>query len=259
MDFLNVLAHEGEEVVEEIAEVIGPTLDQVIRANSMKFSLIAGGVLLFLTLVSILIKQKKEVLKYLLFGLIVVTVLSNSVYLIGSTVYLNKQSTTGGPVHWHADFEIWNCGQLVELKNPHGLSNKIGSETVHEHNDQRIHIEGVILERHHASLYHFFEVIGGKMTDDSLTIPTEDGLVTLQNGQNCPEGESKLQVFVYKTEGDAYYQEKLSHPADYVISPHSQVPPGDCIIIELDRPKNKTEKICTFYKQALEKGKIHEP
>ena len=243
MNFFNVLAHEGEE---EVVETILPSLDQVIRANSLKFSLIAAAILVVLVFISI-IKQKSETLKPWLFWGMVLVILANTLYLTGSTIYLNQVSQTGGPVHWHADFEIWNCGKLVELKNPQGLSNKVGSETVHEHNDQRIHIEGVILDPKQASLGNFFKEVGGDMDSDHLTIPTEDGLVSMKDGQSCPDGtQAKMQVFLYRTEGQTYRQAKLENPQDFVISPQGQVPPGDCLIIEFGPAKQKTDKKCRF-------------
>lgn len=254
MDFLEVLAHGSEEVL----EVAGSTLDEVIRSNSIKFSLFAGGLILILTLFSILLKEKSEWLKYLLFAGFVVVILANTIYLSASTIYLNQQSTTGGPVHWHADFEIWKCDKEIELLDPRGFSNKVGTEVVHEHNDNRIHIEGVILEKHQASLGHFFESIGGELQQDHMAIPTEDGLLELENGQMCNGETGTLQVFAYTTEGNSFYQQKLDDPENYILSPNSQVPPGDCIIIELDREKDKTDKLCKFYKIAKEKGELVE-
>lgn len=258
MGFLTVLAHEGEEA-EEVIETALPALDQVIRSNSWKFTLVAGVILAILVLVSIFIKQKSEALKFWLFGAMVLVILANTVYLAGSTIYLNQVSTTKGPVHWHADFEIWNCGQLIELKNPEGLSNKVGSETVHEHNDQRIHIEGVVLDPKQASLRYFFQELGGGIDNEHLTVSTEQGMLDMDNGQVCPDGSSaSLQVFLYKTQGNTFSQTKLENPQDYMISPHGQVPPGDCIIFEFGPGKPKTNKLCNFYRVAKEKGELLE-
>lgn len=258
MNFLNVLAHEGKEAAEEAIKVAGPALDQVIRANSIKFTIIAGIVLAVLVLASIFIKQKSDKLKYLLFGLMAVVILFTTVYLVGSTIYLNQVSTTGGPVHWHGDFEIWNCGELVELKNPEGLSNKVGSETVHEHNDQRIHIEGIILDPTQASLSHFFKEIGGSMDNEHLTVPTENGMLDMRDDQKCPDGkEAHMQVFLFKTEGQTFSQTKLQDHKNYMISPQGQVPPGDCIIFEFGPEKDRTDYLCPSYKVAKEAGKIH--
>lgn len=262
MSIFEVLAHEGEEAV----ETMQPALDELIRTNSLKFSLIAAGLLLGLAVLALIFKNASDKVKYLLFGIMVVVALLNTVYLVGSTIYLNQVSQTGGPVHWHADLEIWNCGQKVEIRDPQGFSNKVGTEVVHEHNDDRIHIEGVILDTHDASLGHFIEQIGGQLHEDHMAIPTEEGLVELENGQMCDSQAGSLQVFVYKqslpsddgqTKGDSFSQQKLSdNPQDYIISPFGQVPPGDCIIIEFGPPKDITDKLCTFYQVAEEKGEI---
>ncbi|MBI2020868.1 hypothetical protein HYS94_05675 [Candidatus Daviesbacteria bacterium] len=261
MRLFEVLAHEGEEVV----EAVQPSLDEVIRTNSIQYSLISTGVLFVLVILSILFKDKSEKLKYLFFGLMALIILGNTIYLSFSTIYLNQQSTTGGPVHWHADFEIYNCGKKVEIENPEGFSNKVGTEVVHEHNDDRIHIEGVILEKHDASIGHFIEALGGDLHEGHLSIPAEEGLLEMEDGQMCNGQVGALQVFVYRTavaeqtKGDSFYQQKLTdEPQDYIISPFGQVPPGDCIIIEFDKEKEETDKLCTFYKLAVEKGELHD-
>lgn len=255
MKFLDVLAHEGEEVVEQAA----PLLGEVIHGNSLKFSLAALVAILLLSLIALFLKNPSEKIKYLLFGLITAAVLANTLYLVGSTIYLNQVSATKGPVHWHADYEVWQCGHELELKDPQGLSNKVGSETVHEHNDKRMHFEGVMEDLRHASLGHFFKEVGGSLDSEHMTIPTEEGLMTLEDGQACPDGsKAKMQVFVYQTEGKTFSQQKLTDPKNYIISTHSQVPPGDCVIIELDSKKEKTDKLCNFYKVAVQKGELVE-
>lgn len=253
MNLLTVLAHEGEEVVGQTS----PALDTIIRTNSLNFSMLAMGLLLLLVVISLIIKVKNDLVKGAIFGLISLVVIINSIYLVSSTIYLNKQSITGGPVHWHADYRIFKCGQELELKDPEGLANKVGTEVVHEHNDNRIHLEGVLLDIHDASLSHFFNSVGGKMTNHQLAIPTQKGPETLATGQSCPNGPAALQVFVYQTRGDTFIQKKLTDPVNYQISPEGNIPPGDCVIIELDRPKEQTDKLCQQY-QAKEKLKeIH--
>lgn len=250
-----ILAHEGEDFVAQII----PALDQTIRSNSIKFTILALIAFLILTLMSLVLKNKAEQLKYALFLGFVIVALINTVYLAGSTIYLNSQSTTGGPIHWHADFEIWNCGKKVEIVDPQGLSNKVGTEVIHEHNDNRIHIEGVILDTSHASLSHFFEQLGGEFHNNHMSIPVEEGVVILEDGNLCPDGKTgNLQVFVYRTLNGTFSQTKFIDPEDYIISPQSQVPPGDCIIIEFGEFKEKTDKLCDFYEVAVIKGELRE-
>lgn len=253
MNFLEVLAHE-----ENLVEAVQPALDQVIRTNSLNYSLIAAGLLLGLAVLALILKNASDKVKYILFAIIIIVTLANTIYLSGSTIYLNQISQTGGPIHYHADFEIYNCGQKVEIKNPQGLSNKVGSEVVHEHNDNRIHIEGVILDEHDQSLGHFFEQIGGQLHKEHMAIPTENGLVELESGQSCPEGQGSLQVFIYQTEGKYFSQQKLADPENYVISPYPKIPPGDCVIIEFGVEKKRTDKLCNFYQVAVKKGELKE-
>lgn len=170
-------------------------------------------------------------------------VLSITAYLIWSTISINLASVTKGPVHWHGDFEIYNCGRKVDLVDPKGLDNKVGTALLHEHNDNRIHVEGPVIDYKDISLGQFFEVVGG--------LPLESQI-------ECNGYPGVVQVFVYKTEENTFYQEKIVNFANYVLSPHSSIPPGDCIIIELDREKDKTEKLCTFYQVAIQKGELHE-
>lgn len=231
-------------------------LDDLIRANSINYTLFSLGIIAILVMLSIFLRQKSEVLKYILFGGFVLVILANTLYLTGSTLYLNSVSATGGPVHFHADFEIWNCGKEVALKDPEGLSNKIGSSVIHEHNDKRIHLEGVLLSEEDASIGRFFKEVGGSLTEEKLTLPTDNGLLSLETGQECSGVSAELQVFVYQTNGGIYTQQKLTNPQDYTISPESAVPPGDCIIIELDAPKETTDKLCEQYKVKEGLGEI---
>jgi hypothetical protein len=252
MSFINVLAHEGEELVEQVL----PRLDEVIRTNSINYTILALVSLIVLTILSVILKKRQFLKTFLFFGFVVV-IIFNSAYLIGSTLYLNTQSVTGGPIHYHADFEIYNCGEYIDIKNPKGFSNKIGSSVIHEHGDNRIHLEGVLLDKHDASLGHFFAEIGGSMDENRLTIPTNQGEITLQNGKLCDGRPAAFQVFVYQTRGNYYYQEKLENsPQNYVISPQSSIPPGDCVIIELDYLKKRTDKLCEQYLLKENLGEI---
>lgn len=249
-----VLAHEGEEIVKQS----GKSLDEIIRTNSIQFSLISLSILFLLTVISIVLRQKGQVLKYILFGGMVLVVLINTLYLVGSTIYLNHLSATLGPIHWHADFEIWHCGQEVNIKDPEGFSNKIGEAVTHEHNDKRMHFEGVLLNLHDASLGHFFMALGGNMDNQHLTIPTNEGILNLKDGDVCPDGNlAKMQVFVYQTQNDIYSQQKIADPQNYTISQYSNVPPGDCVIVEFGPNRDQTEHLCQSYMKAKEAGKIY--
>lgn len=254
MLILPAFAHEGQEIAQKLA----PDLAEIVRANSLQFTLTSLGILLAIVVISAVFKNKGEVVKLLLFILIGLVSFANTIYLAGSTIYLNQISESKGPIHYHADFEIWNCGTEVEVENPKGFANKIGTEVVHEHNDKRMHFEGVILDLHDVSPSHFFESLGGSMSNSQLTVPTQGTLLTLKNNQRCLDGKvGLLQVFVYQTKNSKFFQKKLTDPQNYQISLQGNIPPGDCIIFEFASAiKNTTDKLCQSYQVAKELGKI---
>jgi len=276
---LLVVAHE-DEVVEQHVE--GDThseevhsdgdeverasdLEQSIKSTSLRLIIISSGgiiLLMFYAIFSNRATTNNNRLKIITFSLIVLITVGATIYVVGSTIYLNVISETKGPVHWHADFEVWNCGEKLDLADPSGLANRVGTSTFHEHGDDRIHLEGVVVKYGDVSLHSFFHVIGGQLEDDSLSIPTNDGIIELQNGDQCNGKEGKLQVFVYNVNNPderkqwVYEQTKLDDYENYVLSPFSNVPPGDCIIVEYDVAKDSTDKICETYKIAVDRGEL---
>lgn len=193
----------------------------------------------FLTILVLLLEGKfKENHKTLLFYLFVIPVMASTLYLGAHTVYENIQSETGGPIHWHADYQVWACGERLDLIDPTGLKNKIGSPLFHEHNDDRIHVEGTVMHLEDIDLGSYFEVIGGELNEQVLVYPTEGkGIVEYSSGETCPNGEvGEVQVFVNG--------KKQQDFANYLMYPHALVPPGDCIIVEFGPGKETTDKIC---------------
>lgn len=234
-------------------------LEKIISSYSFSITGISSLTLVILVLVALTIKKQSILTKKVLFISIALITIATTLFLAGSTIYLNMISVSKGPVHYHADFQIWNCGEELELVDPKGLSNKVGTSTLHEHNDKRVHLEGVVVEEKDASLGKFMKVVGGNISNDNLTFPTNNGLKSFNSGETCPNGEEAfVQVFVYNVEGKNYYQRKLNNPQDYIIAPQTQVPPGDCIIIEFDRLKDKTDKLCLSFEAAKLTGKLGE-
>lgn len=240
-------------------------LERAASSLSIRTTVVGTLALVGLVLIGALVRNRSARLKLLVYIMIALTVLGTTFILAATTIYLNVNSSSGGPVHWHADFEIWACGEPVaasvggevkdKLKDPTGwLSNKIGTASLHEHDDLRIHLEGVVVEQRDASLGKFFSVIGGLINDNRLVVPTDDGQLILSDGGLCPDGKpGDVQVFVYSVNGQgpsgkpAYSQRKVENPEDYIIAPHSQVPPGDCVIIEFGPTTDRTEHRCLQY------------
>jgi hypothetical protein len=233
-------------------------LEELLAFYAVKIGLVATILLFFFVLVALILQiQKEQYAKKYLFLAILLTTFLPTLYFISSTIYLNTVSVSKGPVHWHADIEVWACGEELELRDPKGFSNKIGTAVLHEHNDKRIHQEGVVVHMSDVSLAKFFSVIGGSLNSTTLLVPTNTGQRTFTNGQSCPDGtQGSVQVFRYGVENGTYFQEKLADPASFVMAPHSAVPDGDCIIVEFGQPKDRTDKLCRSYKVAESLDKI---
>lgn len=234
----------------------GAEAEEIVKTYDVM--LLSVFALLVLAGVAYLGRQRMgEKEKLILFSLTTIAVLAGTAFIVGSTVLLNLSSESGGPVHWHADFEIWACGEKIDLKDPVGLENRIGTSVFHEHGDFRIHVEGTLLKKKEASLHNFFDVTGGSLSRNKIIIPSIGGLLEYSSGDSCGGNEGLLQVFVYRTENGRYHQEKLADFENYVLSPYSNVPPGDCIIIEFGAEKETTEHLCVSYEAVVQRGDIH--
>ncbi len=219
---------------------------------------IAGVIAIASVFAALRIKPRTNSAKWVFFLIIAIPVIIATLYLFYSTVSLNIASETKGPVHWHADFEVFICDQHKDLINATGFSNLVGNPVLHEHGDNRVHVEGVLLKKSHATLASFFNALGGVLSNDVLIFPTDSGIRRVENMDKCPDGTSgMLQVFVYHTTGKVYKQVKLKDFEHYVISPYSNVPPGDCLIIEFGKEKEQTRRICESYNAAIKRGDIY--
>lgn len=228
--------------------------DEISEAS---YSAVAyGTIFLSIILYFTLTQTFKSKTKRIIFSLIAVPSLVVTVYLLFITFQANTNSVTEGPVHWHVDFELYHCGESVELIDPTGIMNRIGTPVLHEHGDNRIHVEGVVREYEEVNLHNFFHVIGGSINTTHIELPTNDGVVNAENGDLCNGEPGVLQAFLYRTEGDMYTQTKLTNFEEYVPAPHAYVPPGDCVIIEFSPLKETTEHLCTTYRVAEQNGEI---
>ena len=125
-------------------------IESKIISFSLKTVLFSSLILIVLMLISTKVVKNKKLFKFKkpIFILIILTIAIPSLLMTGSTVYLNTISDSKGPVHWHTDIEFWVCGQEIELRDPYAfLSNKVGTSSYHEHDDKRIHLEGVVIDK----------------------------------------------------------------------------------------------------------------
>ena len=211
-----VFAHQGEE---EDFMLDHSSLYPFTQLQAVEYGSLIFGILI--VIIVLYYKKMNDTTKKIVFYLLVVVTALTTLYLVVTTLHLNIISATKGPVHWHADFEIWVCGQQIKLAEPKGISNKQGVDLMHAHNDNRIHVEGVLLDKKEASLGAFFHAVGGSLADDGMKISTDNGLLSVHDGDNCGNKPAKLYVFV---NGNL-----IDNPSIYVISPYEKVPPGDRI------------------------------
>lgn len=253
----------GHTEEEETALTQNAQLAVWMKDQSYNVVLIASAILVALVAYAITQKPKKEKVKMALFVGIAATAILSTFFLATGTVLLNFVSATGGPVHWHTDFEVWSCGERLNLIDPTGFDNKIGSPEIHEHNDDRMHIEGKLLDLEHGTFHYFFEEVGGELDERGMAYPTQDGIAFMPRNGMCNGQPAELQGFLFRVDNPqdtkewTYTQTKMEYPFDVIMAPYPNIPPGDCVIIEFGTPKEKTDKICTSFRVSQERGELN--
>lgn len=204
--------------------------------------------------------------KKILMNALLVAVLVPTFYAAGAFIHESQTSWSGGEVHYHADFEVFveEKGELQELdlidpeefceSTSHEssimckLNDRTGSKEYHEHNDDRVHLEGTFKTKRDASLAAFFEQFNGVLENQKLVVPTNEGVVRKENS-----GNMSLKILVRRGVGparhwcligdqlpredickDDYSKEPANTPAEYVVSPYSRGPNLDDIFIVYD-------------------------
>ena len=210
-----IFAHENEEeFILDHSNLYPITQLQAVGYGSLIFGIL-------IVIITLFHKKMSELIKKIVYHSIIVVVLFVTVYLVITTLHLNTISATKGPVHWHADYEIWVCDKEIKLAEPKGLSNKQGVDLTHSHNDNRIHVEGVLLDKKEASLGAFFYAVGGSLSSDGFKVPIDEGLISVHEGDFCNEKPAKLYVFVNG--------KLIENPSAYEIAHYEKIPPGDRI------------------------------
>lgn len=242
-----VLAHGTTEEEEETglsAEGLRETFElaSTVKARSLQVLLVASLIVVLVVVLVLAYEEKLAPYKKALYLSLVIPILVASIFLIGSTIFVNVVSITKGPVHWHADYEVWACGEKLDLVDPEGLQNRIGTAVLHEHGDDRIHVEGVVHRLEDVDLGSYLETIGAQLHDTHLAYPTTEGLRIYANGDACPDGRGGV-LKVYAN------GQLVAEPETYIIAPESQAPPGDCIIIDFGpEMSDTTNRICASWK-----------
>lgn len=197
--------------------------------------------------------------KNLLMNSFILAILVPSFYTAGAFMHESQTSWSGGEIHWHADYEVLveQDGELerLDLVDPSNycegymcqVNDRTGETEYHEHNDNRIHLEGIFKERKDATLSAFFKTFGGELTKDRLVYPTNDGKVEVEeNGGNIKVLARKgvaNQRHWCAIGGDLPTEDRcqsddnneiVNSPSEYVVSPYQRGPTLDDIFVIYD-------------------------
>lgn len=218
--------------------------------------------------------------KGLMMRIFLIAVLVPTVFTAGAFLHERQTSWTGGEVHYHADMEVVVDGEQIGLISPEkycqtltressymcSVNDRVGTTKYHDHNDDRIHLEGTFKTKRDASLAAFFEAFQGELTGSTMRFPTNDGWV------NVSEQDGKtLKIIVMRGVGgsrgwcvlgadvsdkdrciDAYSNDRVTGPSEYVISPYTRDPtPGAVEEAVLD-------KIWVIYDQTPAKDALQD-
>ncbi|MFB6116022.1 MAG: hypothetical protein ABEK10_00785 [Candidatus Nanosalina sp.] len=211
-----------------------------------------SGLALLLLAAESIIKEEDLTLhdKNILMSGFLVVVLGSSLFTAGAFVHQSQTSWSGGEIHWHADYEVLVENSQGELKRadlidpsnycketPHessymcSLNDRTGTTEYHEHNDNRIHLEGVFKEREDATLSAYFETFGGKLTSREMIYPTNSGVLRVAESNKT---NKTLKIIVRSGIAGERGWKIIDNPADYVISPYKRGANLDDIFIVWD-------------------------
>jgi len=175
--------------------------------------------------------------KNILMNGFLLVVLGSSLFTAGAFVHLSQVSWSGGEIHYHADYEVLvedNSGELqrLNLVDPSKfcsgdvqsdymckLNDRTGSTIYHEHNDNRIHLEGVFKNKEDATLGAYFETFNGKLTSSTMKYPTNDGLVEVSESE---DSNKTLKVLVESGVADERSWKVIDNPSEYIVSPYKR-------------------------------------
>lgn len=191
-----------------------------------------------------------------------------------ATGFLTLKAPGHQAASWQAGISFWSCGeQLTVQKPPKGMSTHIGTTPYfYDGNTQTLHYEGLPKSAQpDANVSSFLEAMGGSLTSRSFSLPIDTqsiqfntlnsqlistdqngkSAINVANGKSCKDSndQAAVQVFAFTINrfNNTYKQEKVTNPEQLVIGQESDPHLAQCIIIEFDTPKAKTEHLCQSY------------
>lgn len=205
--------------------------------------------------------------KNILMTSFIIAVTVPTFFAAASFVHESQTSWSGGEVHWHADYEVFvtvsesEIGEVVsendvietesgylarlDLIDPSefcegdymcALNDRTGIKTFHEHNDQRIHWEGIFAKKEDATLKAFFQTFNGNLTSTELVYPVGPD-TTVKRTENQSH---TLKVFAKQGEAPNREWKIVEKPGNFVPEPYKRGNNLNDIFIIYDQ--NSTEE-----------------
>ncbi|MEK6862001.1 MAG: hypothetical protein AABY07_08610 [Nanoarchaeota archaeon] len=140
-------------------------------------------------------KFKKNIIKYSIIGIILIVVVYFAFKMFSGP---KVESYTKGPVHWHAELNVYICGKKVGVPEelPQG-QHHLGLPLLHTHADGLIHIEGQIWKKEDITLGAYMDAINVPFANNTIIDYKNDGM--------CNDGKSnKIKMLVNGEESSEF-------------------------------------------------------
>ena len=140
--------------------------------------------------------KRKKIIKYSITTIILILIIYGFYTFVIAPVK-DFEPYTSGPVHWHANFEVYLCGEKQDFTTGYDFEdNRKGSLTFHSHNDEVIHIESHVAKKEDLALGNFF---------DAINIPfSENQIMDKKNGDLCNGKAGKVHMYINEAENYEY-------------------------------------------------------
>ncbi|GEM_PF-5539217 len=120
--------------------------------------------------------------------IILLAIFAGALLIFAPESELSKEMPIGTQIHAHALLNITICGVHKDLPKHSEKEHYLGLPLLHTHDDNIMHIEGVVVKKEDVNLGAFFDAI--KVKFDSGKI------MNVKNGDKCGTMPAKLKMFV---------------------------------------------------------------
>jgi len=133
----------------------------------------------------------------------IATILLLIIFGVVSGIMGASNSVTAGEVHWHASIAYEACGKELDFNDEKGHT------TTHGHNDNLVHVEGIVLDEEDITLASFFKNSGIDITSENLD--------EYKNGEPCNFSSDPGMIAFYVDE------EKFTNPDEIIIADKQEI------------------------------------